>query len=358
MRGAGFRKHIRLGMFRILPLIVLLCACNRRDSQARTSIEFNKVPPTGEGGPLPISQASGRVKGARTGEKVILYAEAVNGVWWVQPQGTQPFIAIKPDSSWETPTHLGIAYAALLVDPGYRPPTTTKTLPSQGAKVQAVTIVKGIGQLVRSPLKTVQFSGFEWNAMNAISLRNGTPYTYDAANASTDSNGRLHLRIVRRDNRWTCSQLILPHSFGYGTYRFTVEDISHLPAAAVLTLFTWDDLEADQNYHEMDIELSRWGDPALKNAQFVVQPYYVPENVARFAVPAGPMTYSFQWESTKVSFSAIRGSHDTVATHVFTSGIPLPGSESVSMNFCAFGFSKVPLSNDAEVVIDKFQYFP
>src|SRR5271170_6418457 len=106
MRGAGFRKPIRLGIFLILPLFVLVCACNPRDSQARTSIEFNKIPPTGEGGPLPLSQASGRVKGARAGEKVVLYAEAVNGVWWVQPQAAQPFITIKPDSSWATSTHL------------------------------------------------------------------------------------------------------------------------------------------------------------------------------------------------------------------------------------------------------------
>lgn len=65
----------------------------------------------------------------------------IAAVWWVQPQATQPLITIKPDSNWETSTHLGVAYAALLVDPGYRPTTTTKTLPSQGGKVEAVTIV-------------------------------------------------------------------------------------------------------------------------------------------------------------------------------------------------------------------------
>jgi hypothetical protein len=347
----------------ILAFCILLAGCNRKQTEARSSIEFDKVPPTGQGGDLPLSTAAGRVKGARPGEKIVLYARDLNGVWWVQPQAVQPFITIKSDSSWETLSHLGTDYAALLVESGYRPPATTNVLPGQGGKVLVVATVKGVGPLVQAVSSTLQFSGYDWRSMNAISERNGKPYAYDPANASTDSNGSLHLHIVRKGDGWSCSEVILPHSLGYGTYLFSVEDISHLAPAAVLTLFTWDALGAEQNHREMDIELSRWGDPAGKNAQFVLQPYYVPENVARFTAPPGPLTYSFQWEPGKVSFQAVRGTgritqHDPVATHVFTSGIPSPGGESVSMNFCAFGFSKVPLKNDAEVVIDKFQYLP
>jgi hypothetical protein len=347
----------------IFFLCVLLCGCNRKHSEAHSSIEFDKIPPTGEGGPVLLSPVAGRVKGAHAGEKIVLYAEDVNGIWWVQPQVIQPFITIKSDSSWETATHLGIEYAAILVDSGYRPPATTNVLPGQGGKVLAVTVVKGVGPLVQAVSRKLQFSGYEWKAMNVTSVRNGVPNAYDPANATIDAKGRLHLHIVRKDDRWTCSEVVLTHSFGYGTYLFSLEDVSHLEPAAVLTLFTWDDLGADQNHREMDIEISRWGDPALKNAQFVMQPYYVPENVARFATPPGQDTYSFQWEPAKVSFQALRGGErisqgGTVATHVFTSGVPSPGSESVSMNFCAFGYSKVPLEGDAEVVIDKFQFLP
>ena len=347
----------------ILSLVVFLCACSGRNPESRSSVEFDKVPPTGAGGPAPVSQVTGHARGAHAGQKIVLYAQDVNGVWWVQPQAIQPFIPLKPDSSWETSTHLGTQYAALLIDAGYRPPATTKVLPHEGDKVEAITIVKGVGPLVRLDFKEIQFSGYEWKAMNTVSERNGTPNVYDAANASTDDNGRLHLRILKKENQWTCSEVILPHSFGYGTYLFSVEDISHLPPAAVLTLFLWDDLGAEQNHREMDIEISRWGDPDIKNAQFVMQPYYVPENVVRFAAPTGRATYSFQWGPQKASFRAVRGDdmtpqHDNVANHIFTSGVPSPGSENVSLNFCPFGFSKMPLDRDAEVVIDKFQYLP
>jgi hypothetical protein len=366
LRSAVVPDSLNLAWPRVLVILlsVLLCGCNRKQSEAHPSIAFEKIPLIGEGGPVTLSPAAGRVKGAHAGEKIVLYAEDVNRIWWVQPQAIQPFITIKSDSTWETSTHLGIEYAALLVDPGYRPPATTNVLPSQGGKVLAVTVVKGVGPLVRAVSEKLEFSGYEWkNPMNVTSVRNGLPNTYDAANASIDTKGRLHLSIVRRDNRWTCSNVVLTHSFGYGTYLFSLEDVSHLEPAAVLTLFTWDDLGADQNHREMDIEISRWGDPGIMNAQFVMQPYYVPENVARFATPPGQVTYSFQWEPAKVSFQALRGGErfsqrSAVATHDFTSGVPSPGTESVSMNFCAFGFSKAPLERTAEVIIDKFQFLP
>lgn len=354
---------VKSQVFLTLVLCVLLGGCNPKEAESPSSIAFDKVPPIGEGGPVPLSPAAGRVTGARPGDKVVLFARAVNGVWWVQPQAIQPFITIQPDSSWRVSTHLGTEYAALLVEPGYRPPATTNALPDPGGKVRAVAVVKGVGSFIPAAFKTLQFSGYEWMIVNAINEHNGTPDIYDLANASTDSNGHLHLRIVRKADHWTCAGVILTHSFGYGTYLFTVEDVSHLAPAVTLSLFTWDDLGAEQNHREMDIEISRWGDPAVKNAQFVMQPYYVPENVARFAAPSGLLTYSFHWEAANVSFRAFRGADrfsqaNVVASHAFTSGIPSPGSEAVSMNFCAFGFSKVSLQNDAEVVIDKFQYLP
>jgi hypothetical protein len=347
----------------ILAVCLFLGECSRDQTGPRISVEFATVPPTGQGGAGLLSAVAGRVKGARAGEKIVVYTKDVNGIWWVQPTAIQPFTTIKADSSWETSTHLGTDYAALLVDPEYRPPATTRALPSQGGKVLAATVVKGIGPLPQAISKNIQFSGYAWKAANDTSERNGLPNAYDPANVSTDSKGSLHLQIIRKDNRWTCSHVILTHSFGYGTYVFSLEDVSHLPPAAVLTLFTWDDLGAEQNHREMDIEISRWGDPGGKNAQFVMQPYYVPENVARFAVPSGPVTYAFVWEPDRVSFRAARGDdqtsqRDAIANHAFTSGIPSPGDESVSLNFCAFGFSKVPLKDDAEVVIDRFQYLP
>jgi hypothetical protein len=83
----------------------------------------------------------GRVSGARAGQQIVLFARS--GAWYVQPFIDQSFTKIQPDSTWSSSTHLGTEYAALLVEPGYRPPVTTDVLPSIGGGVIAVTIAPG-----------------------------------------------------------------------------------------------------------------------------------------------------------------------------------------------------------------------
>ena len=75
----------------------------------------------------------------------------------------------------------------------------------------------------------------------------------------------------------------------------------------MLGMFTWDESSVDPNHREIDTEISRWGEPAGKNAQYLVQPYYVPRRmVVRFSAPAGRLTHSFRWEPGRVSFKTIR----------------------------------------------------
>ena len=68
---------------------------------------------------------------------------ARSGAWYVQPFVDRPFTTIQVDSTWESSTHLGTEYAALLVDPDYSPPATMDALPSTGGGVLAVAAVEG-----------------------------------------------------------------------------------------------------------------------------------------------------------------------------------------------------------------------
>ena len=142
-----------------------------------------------------------------------------------------------------------------------------------------------------------------------------------------------------------------------------MRDTSHLEPAVVFAMFTWDYAGDDQNNREMDIEISRWGDPASKNAQYEIQPFYVPANVARFTVPSGVLTHSFHWEPGRVSFKTVRGSvtdsvSQVISEQVFTSGVPSAGVESVRMALYVYGRTDNPVQNDAEVIIEKFEYLP
>src|SRR5437870_9597705 len=58
-------------------------------------------------------------------------------------------------------------------------------------------------------------------------------------------------------------------SFGFGTYRFRLDSpVDDIDPNAVVGLFTWSD-RPDFNHREIDIEISRWGEPGNPNAQFV-----------------------------------------------------------------------------------------
>ena len=338
-------------------LLFLLNGCATRQTVTTPTIEFSVIPPVAEGGPDKLAPVAGRVLGARPGERIVLFAKA--GIWWVQPTRDEPFTTIQPDSTWTSSIHLGTEYAALLVGPGYRPPPRLEDLPSEGGDVIAVKTVAGMKSEIVGP-KTLQFSGYEWQVRSVSSPRGGRNNNYDTANAWTDENGFLHLRIAQKAGEWTSAEIRLQRSLGYGTYQFVVRDVSQLEPAAVLSMFTWDEAEAGQNHREMSIELARWGDAANKNAQFVVQPYYVPANVVRFNVPAGTLTHSLRWEAGQAKFKTFRGREtlSVVAEHTFTAGVPGPGAELLHLDLYIFGNAKTPLQKDVEVVIEKFEYLP
>ena len=318
------------------------------------------MPVADVGGSEKLAPVAGRVTGARPDQKVVLFAKS--GVWWVQPLTVQPFTDIDANASWKNTIHLGTEYAAVLVDASYRPPATTDVLPQPGGPVIAVATVKGTGDFVPGPRQTLMFSGYDWE-LRAIPSDRGGDNSYDPANAWTDAEGFLHLKLAQRDGKWTSAEVILTRALGYGTYMFVVRDTAHLDPAAALGLLTWDDQGADQNHRELDIEISQWGDRSISNAQYVIQPYYVPANVVRFSAPAGRLTHSFRWEPGRASFKTVRGTgaspgEPVVMQHEFTSGVPIPGTERVRMNLYFFRYAPVPPQRDVEVVIERFQYLP
>jgi hypothetical protein len=336
---------------------LLQVACRSQQISVPPSIEFTHLPPAGAGSGETIHTIAGRVAGAQPGQRVVLFARS--GVWWVQPVAERPFTTIRKDLTWTNSTHPGSAYAAMLVDAGYKPPLTINALPERGGVVRAVAVAEG-SMLDQSSLKKLAFSGYDWTVRDTPGSPGGSRNTYAAANAWVDSRGFMHLRIAADQAGSTSAEVDLSRSLGYGSYRFVVSDTSSFEPPVVLSISTWDDANA---YQEMNIEISRWGEPAGKNAQYVVQPYYIPANVVRFLSPAGRLTYSFDWEPGRVAFRTVRGfgsggKSDVVASHVFTSGVPSAGSETVRLNLYVFHNRRVSLEHGAEVTIEKFEYLP
>ena len=341
--------------------LFLLDACQH--GLSKPSIEFTKIPVAAVGGLDNMDTIEGRVIGVGPEQRIVLYAKS-GGRWWIQPFARDPlFTKIQEDSKWKNVTHLGEEYSALLVDPGYSPPQTTEVLPAAGGAVAAVAVVKGQTASPSSP-KMLHFSGYDWLVRDLLSYRGGSMNSFDPANAWTDKNGFLHLRVRKNQDGWACAEVQLTRSLGYGTYLFVVRDISHLEPSAVLTFFTWDGMVGtDENRQELDMEMSRWGLPNNENAQYVVQPYYIPTNIVRFSAPAGLLTHAFRWEPGQVTFTTYVGAQVTGAAHllnqhVFTAHVPAAGGEVTRINLYVFGWGKVPLQRENEIVVEKFKYYP
>ena len=344
----------------IASLCALVSGCHVRHSAQQPVIFFDQVPSVGPSGAGATDLLRGHVIGAHGGQRIVLYALS-GGTWWVQPLTIHPFTSIASDGSWRSSTHLGKQYAALLVGPSFSPPNQMAALPAQQGDVAALaTVAPNIGA---ASAKHLRFSNYDWDVRQVGSDRNGSPHDYDPANASVDSLGFLHLHISRTSSGWACSEIALPRSLGYGTYAFSLADVSQLDPAAVVSLFTWDSLGTDQERREMDVVISRWGNPKGSNAQYIVQPFYRPANTYRYVAPAGLLTFLFRWDPSKITFTTLRGAGTrsgaaSVAGHTFTADVPMPETESVHINLCTFDYTPVPQQQPAEVVVERFQFLP
>lgn len=354
-------------MFRRLRRLALIAACclcfygcGSGSHQPEATLQILRLPSGAPGGPERMDAISGRALGVRPGQQIVLYAK--NDVWWVQPFRSHPFTSIGSDGVWQGLTHLGTDYAALLVDPDFHPEKQLASLPSPGNGIAAVLSAKGTAT-APPPLKTIHFSGYEWTVRSGASNRGGEINAYDPENAWTDDKGYLHLRMGDRNGRWSCAEVSLIRSLGYGTYRFVVQDSSHLGTSGVLGIYTLDERRSADSRFELDIEMSQWGKPGSPNAQYVVQPYYVPGNVARFSLPSGESTHIFRWTPRVASFKTLQGSGDRpnarmVSEHTFISGVPAAAAEVVHIDLYDFHHSTSGLKQANEIVIKKFVYIP
>jgi hypothetical protein len=362
----------RTATLSVLLASFVLTGCHPSSKTSAPTLAFSKVAAAYQESPYntDISErdyktdtVEGRATGAVPGQRIVLYANT-DGRWGVCRQSGLAFANIETDGRWKASVHSGIQYAALLVDPTYNPPEQTESLPIVGNGVVALALVDGEGAAPVLPLpKILNFSGYEWKTSSGPIFHAGSRNAFDPANVWTDERGALHLRISGSPGKWNTAEVKLTRSLGYGTYRFQVRDVSHLEPSALLTLITWDGLGTESNRHELDVELGRWGYLDNTNVKYVVQPYYVPADSVAFRVPPGLHTHSFRWEPGKVTFSTVAESGNTtggrvINQHVFTTGVPSPEGESVRIALYVFHQGHIPLENENEVVIEKFEYLP
>jgi hypothetical protein len=111
----------------------------------------------------------------------------------------------------------------------------------------------------------IAFSGYRWNVKESSRRAGPGPNFFGSEGVEVDARRRLHLAILRKRTGWPCSEVVLDRSLGYGEYRFGIRT-SALDRNVVFGMFLWDSAAPRLHFREVDIELSRWGDPRKPNA--------------------------------------------------------------------------------------------
>ncbi|GBG89366.1 hypothetical protein CBR_g49076 [Chara braunii] len=232
---------------------------------------------------------------------------------------------------------------------------------SQGAAA-AASSSSTVGAASSSDLS---FSGRLWHRRTSAGEEEPGPNRWDGSLATVDEQGKLHLTISRNaKGGWSCAEVLLPSSLGYGTYTVRVSSpINGLHENVVLGLFTYADdaqRELSNPHREFDVEVAKWGVASdTTNTQYAVQPYQLPGQRLRFTVAGQDSTiHTMTWSPSSVSWTSTSASSGAVLqTWSFESSpevgaVPSPGSEVFHINLWLFEASLPQHHADVEVVID------
>lgn len=93
------------------------------------------VVPSRGAGPDSKGVISGRVGGLSDTTKYRIVLYAFTDRWYVQPTSDEPLTFIHGNGNWESTTHLGSEYAALLVASSFDPPESPDFIPGGDAVI-------------------------------------------------------------------------------------------------------------------------------------------------------------------------------------------------------------------------------
>lgn len=218
--------------------------------------------------------------------------------------------------------------------------------------------------------QTITWAGHTWKVTSGgvAGVARGNP-----ANVSIDSNGCLHLQIVKREGKWTSAEVFTTDRFGLGTYQWIVEgDVYAMDPTTVLGLFPYGPVHkigADAE-NEIDIEFSQWNKTCHGcNADFTVYPSTgnrKPKGVSawedNFHVTGGNLTTArMEWFPDHIVFTLMNGAHaigateDVIKTETYSSDATNIPQVAMPVGINLWCFKQMPTENQS-VIIRDFQF--
>lgn len=215
---------------------------------------------------------------------------------------------------------------------------------------------------------TILFSGYRWVAKDSYGKHTGPGNNYFSRskdNVYLDAEGKLHLRITHRNEKWYCPEVRLIKNLGRGTYYFYLDPLPQpLDKDIVIGLFLYDREDTSYFHKEIDIEISQWGKDTSVNTQYVIQPKE--DDAYRFQTDLSIGTkHTIELNKKRINFKSYYGIPDSndipleYSNHVFERDYKyVLSTERISINVWLNHTSEPSNLKEFEVIISKFDFKP
>jgi len=114
------------------------------EASPKPRIKITDIPPASAQGSATATNLIGGIAYGKDLSKccrVIIYAHT--DAWYVQPTVASPYTPIGENGKWQTTTHPGAQYAALLVESSFKPEARIDNLPAAGGEILAEDVQPG-----------------------------------------------------------------------------------------------------------------------------------------------------------------------------------------------------------------------
>lgn len=216
----------------------------------------------------------------------------------------------------------------------------------------------------------LHFAGYDWTVKEGDGLAPGL-CNWSASNAFVDAAGDLHLKISHNGDTWSCAEVELTESLGFGRYQWWVSGkIDRLDPNVIFALFNHPSPEVGPDgTNEIDIEISRRANSSHQNLNFIVWPVRAPIRPGAwsedFWIAGIQTTQRFTWTSEGIYFEDLVGfRNDNRLGTGWRFAPPNPSRRipqqplPVHMGLWLFDGQPPVNGKEVEVVIHSFTYTP
>lgn len=348
--------HRNLLLFIALVTLSVLCPADLRTQVYAADIPVNVTLEVAHGGAA-YDVVSGTVTGVEP-DSVWVVVFARTNQWYIQPyEDERAYLMVNEDGTYETWVRDWHQISAFVIQKGYNAISAQQVYKPFPLSLDSMDI------LAIAAYPSIQFSGYEWAIKAGDYLGPGPNYfSSNQENVWVDDQGRLHLKVTRRDEKWYCAEIYLMQPLGFGNYTFQLSSrIDQLDKNVIGSPFIYQD-----DTHELDVEFSKWGVEDGPNAQFVVQPYYNFGNQEQFCISLlnDNSTHIIKWKSDIASFKSAQGHNLNPAVEqiihqwkYIDGDVPTESDELVHINLWLLNGQAPSDATETEMIIQDFTFY-